>query len=153
MTKNIKIRTAYDGSQKDVSFETRFYDDKPSLTKQSFRDECEINNIMRKWKKTGMLEHLARVAPQYGDFLSCTPDSYQEACNIVANAQQSFAALSSDIRARFENNPELFLAFVSNPNNAKELIELGLAVPSSNAAAEPSEPQTEATSSSPSSGV
>lgn len=123
---NIKFRTAYDGLQKTVSDETSYFDVKPSLTKQSFRDECEINNIMKKWQKTGMMDHLAKVSPQFGDFSNYTSDSYQDALNIVITAQEAFAALSSDIRGRFYNDPTYFLDFVNNPDNADEIVKLGL---------------------------
>ena len=41
--------------------------DMPSMTKQSFKDECDINKIMAKFQKTGAIEHYAKHAPSYGD--------------------------------------------------------------------------------------
>ena len=42
--------------------------DEPSLTKQSFQNECNINSIMKKWEKTGLLPHSRSSQPRYGDF-------------------------------------------------------------------------------------
>ena len=36
-------------------------------TRQSFKDECDINRIVDTYARTGMVNHLPRVAPQYGD--------------------------------------------------------------------------------------
>ena len=36
----------------------RLYCEDVSLTKQSFKDECDINNIMNKWVKNGILTHV-----------------------------------------------------------------------------------------------
>ena len=44
---------------------------RPSRTQQSFRDECDINNILRKFNVTGELP-LGSVQPQYGDFSGIT---------------------------------------------------------------------------------
>ena len=36
-------------------------------TRQSFKDECDINRIVDTYARTGMVNHIVRVAPQYGD--------------------------------------------------------------------------------------
>lgn len=36
-------------------------------THQSFKDECDINNIVRTYTNTGIVTHVARLKPQYGD--------------------------------------------------------------------------------------
>lgn len=98
----------------------------PSMTKQSFVEQCDINNIIKSFSKTGMLNHVNRQAAlgSYQDL----PDSFdfQEALHTVKRAEQSFATLPSRLRARFENNPRLFVAFLQDPANQAEAIELGL---------------------------
>jgi len=37
-----------------------------SLTKQSFKDECDYNAIIDRYTRTGKIEHVARITPQYG---------------------------------------------------------------------------------------
>ena len=45
----------------------------------------------------------------------------------VQDAESAFAALSSKIRNRFDNDAALLLAFMQDPANEKEAQELGLA--------------------------
>lgn len=95
----------------------------PSRTKQSFRDECDINNILRKFNVTGQLP-IGSVQPQYGDFSGIT--DYQSALNAVMAAQDSFLALPAKVRAKFDNDPALFVEFASNEANKDEMKALGL---------------------------
>ncbi|AXL14761.1 internal scaffolding protein [Microviridae sp.] len=99
------------------------FDPKESITKQSFKDECDINKIMAKFQKTGAMTHFAKHAPQYGD---ATPCEYQDALNVVANANTMFEELPATIRDKFENDPKQFLDFVQDEKNADEMVELGL---------------------------
>jgi len=39
----------------------------PSLTRQSFKDECDVNQIVKRYTETGMINHIPRTPPQYGD--------------------------------------------------------------------------------------
>jgi len=100
------------------------FDQKEGMTKQSFRDECNINKIMAKFQRTGLINHYAKHAPQYMDIPAI---DYHDALNIVADAESMFEELPSTIRAQFENNPEKFLEFVQNPDNLDKMRELGLA--------------------------
>lgn len=100
---------------------------KASRTKQAFKDECDINRVMKKYEKTGVITHVNRFSGRYGDFISA-PD-YQAACNAVLAAQDMFMTLPSKVRARFENDPRAFLEFAQNPDNVDEMRELGLLKP------------------------
>ena len=95
----------------------------PSMTKQSFKDECNINKIMAKFQKTGALNHYMKFAPEYGD---ATQVDYADALNVVANANTMFEELPSSIRKKFDNDPAKFLEFVQDEKNAAEMEELGL---------------------------
>lgn len=92
-------------------------------TKQSFKDECDINNIMRKFVRTGVVSHVNRFGARYG-FAPAL--EYRDALHIVAEAQLMFAALPAKVRKRFGGDPEEFLAFVQDPANTDEARELGL---------------------------
>lgn len=116
----MKIRSAYSDRER-----VQFKSDKPSMTKQSFKNECDINSIMRKWKVTGVLPHARDVAGQYGDFSDIM--DYQTALNAVISANDNFMSLPAKLRARFYNDPAQFLKFCDDPANAGELIALGLA--------------------------
>ncbi len=94
--------------------------------KQSMRDECDINNIMSKYAKTGYVDHFARHGGDYG---FATSVSFHEAMNIVSKADQMFDELPSKARNRFHGDPAEFLDFVQNEDNLDEMRELGLAGP------------------------
>lgn len=48
------------------------------LTHQSFIAECDINNIVDTYARTGLVNHVARRSPQYGDVPEAT--LYESAC-------------------------------------------------------------------------
>jgi len=93
-------------------------------TKQSFKDECDVNNIMAKYRKTGVLPSLIRANPVYGDFAN--PVDFQEAHNLIILANEQFAALPALARERFNNDPAKFLEFCTNKANKEEMGRMGL---------------------------
>jgi len=92
-------------------------------TKQSFKDECDINNVMGRYLTSGEMPLINQQAPQY---LDVTGYDYQSAMELVAGAQSLFEEIPSDIRNRFQNDPAQFLDFCSNPKNREEMAEMGL---------------------------
>lgn len=117
-----KIASKYDPSKK-VSID---FSKEISRTKQSFKDEADINNIVAKYNKTGQLPSLISQNPKYGDFTSDV--SYQESLNTVMFANEQFNALSAKVKLRFNNDPMELLKFVSDAKNKDEMYELGLAI-------------------------
>lgn len=101
----------------------------PTMTKQAHKDECDINNILKQYKLTGIVRHISAKAAQgtYQDLPD--PVDFQDALNMVMEAERAFDSLPAVIRNRFHNDPAEFLAFTSDPANADELVELGLAQP------------------------
>lgn len=95
-------------------------------TKQQFKDECDINNIVNKYQRTGAIAHANAHQANY-DY--ATSLSFYEAMNIVTTGETMFNDLPSSLRRRFENDPAKFLDFVQNEDNTDEMIELGLATP------------------------
>lgn len=99
----------------------------PSLTQQHFRDECDINHIMARYRETGFLVdpmQKATAKPQFGDF--STVSDFMQAQNIIAHARENFDALPSNLRERFANNPAQMLSFLENESNYEEAVKLGL---------------------------
>lgn len=95
-----------------------------SRTKQAPKQETDINWIMKKYIKTGLIDHVQRHGAEYG-FASSV--DFHGAMNIVTKAGQMFDDLPAEIRRRFNGQPAEFLEFVQNPANKVEMIELGLA--------------------------
>jgi len=107
------------------------------LTEQSHKDEVNVNTIMRKAMRTGLLPQRGNPG-FYGDFSNVT--DYFDAVNRVKEAEASFMTLPADIRKRFDNEPGKLLAFLDNASNEDEARELGILPPLPSEA--PVEPET-----------
>lgn len=117
----MKFRTNYQRFEK----QSIVFND-ASRTKQSMKDECDINNIVRGIER-GVPPPLARGEAQYADVSD--PVDYQAAIQIVKDAEEQFASLGSRVRERFQNNPQAFLEFTHNADNIEEMVKLGLIRP------------------------
>ncbi len=95
----------------------------PSLTKQSFARECDINLIMAKYARTGVLSHVNEAMPRYDD-VSQVGD-FREAQERVIRGKDLFALLSPEAREIFQNDPSRFFEFVADPANEREVVKLG----------------------------
>lgn len=101
-----------------------FHSDKyeDGRTKQSFRDQCDINKIVKRAAKAGGLSHLQKYNEAvYGEF-----EGYNllEAFDKVSKSQKIFDDLPSDVRAEFDGDAFKFAEFASNPENNSRLAEL-----------------------------
>lgn len=96
----------------------------PSMTKQSMMAECDINSIVERSRVQGVVNHVNAKTPMYADVSRLV--DYQSALNLVNSASDVFRELPAKVRERFGNNPEGLIAFLDNPANEAEGIELGL---------------------------
>lgn len=96
---------------------------KESRTKQSFKKQCDINVIMKKYEKTGLITHTKQHG-HYGDFTNVT--DYHAALNAVHEANEGFMTLPASLRKRFGNDPAKLIEFLNDSKNLDEAIELGL---------------------------
>lgn len=117
----MKFKTQYDRGDKDYKFTPTGKD----MCNQAEKDSCDINNILKRFEKTGMLPEMIEREPRYGDF-SEVPD-YQQACEIVERAEAQFMALDAGVRSRFANDPSKFLEFMHDEKNVEEIVKMGLA--------------------------
>lgn len=102
-----------------------FPDNSPH-TRQEFKAECDINNIMAQYLTTGEFFHINETAPQY---LDCTGEDFRANMDYIAGAFSMFEELPSAIRMRFDNDPAEFLDFCSQEKNRPELADMGLLSP------------------------
>lgn len=123
---SVFLRSAYNYDADEVSQETGLSCSEPTLAQQSFKDECDINTILERFAVTGELPNNVRM-PQYGDFSGIF--DYQTALNAVMAADDSFMQLPASVRARFDNDPALFVEFCGDESNREEAIKLGLVPP------------------------
>lgn len=118
-----------------VSDETGLSCPEPSKAIQSQAEQADINTIVRAFGVTGQLPESIRL-PSYGDFSGIS--DYREAIEAVRLAEASFLSIPSNIRNQFDNSPQAFLEFCSNPANLPQLREWGLApTPEGSARSEP----------------
>lgn len=96
-----------------------------SVVQQQHRNECEINNIISKYRRSGLLSHVAQFQGKYGDVSQI--GDYQDCLSKVNQANDMFGSLPANVRKKFHNNPAEFLDFALNPENSQGLIDLGLA--------------------------
>ena len=96
------------------------------MTKQSFVQECDINNILKEYKVTGQIRHMSAkaAAGAYQDLPE--PMDFQEALHTMQSASSAFDTLPSQVRRRFGNDPGQFLAFMADSANLEEARSLGL---------------------------
>jgi phage internal scaffolding protein len=94
------------------------------ITEQHHKQECDVNYILRKYQKTGLIDHVNRFGGDYSDLSDSV--SFHEAMNICIDAENAFNTLPSSIRKKFDNDPGSFLDFVSDESNLDEMVELGL---------------------------
>lgn len=109
-----------------VSVETGIGDFGEDMTQQNFKEEADINTIARRWSLTGV-PPVDVYRPTYEDFLGVS--DYRSAMDAIMEADNAFASMPADIRARFANDPAKFVDFTSNAANLEEMRKMGLLVP------------------------
>lgn len=95
--------------------------DEPSMTQQHMKEAVDINNILAKYQRTGVLEHVSKYEAQYID---CPSADYIEALGRIARADEMFADLPSSVREYFANDTANFLAFVQQLPEGRTLADL-----------------------------
>lgn len=104
-----------------------------SRTNQADAYTADINNIVKQVLKGGNMPVIP--PPTYADFTDAM--DYHESMNYIRMAQESFLSLPAPIRARFDNDPGLFVDFCENPANLPAMREMGLAIPAAPPATPP----------------
>lgn len=91
---------------------------------QHFKDECDINKIIAKYNKTGILQHVTKARAMYGDFTQFAP--FAENMDKVAKATQLFDDLPAELRNHFGNSIPGFFNFITQEKNRQQCIEWGI---------------------------
>lgn len=125
-TKAPFLRTPYNYDTLAASDESGIACEDASLAQQQFKDECDINNILRQFNITGQLPQ-GTLSPKYGDFTGIS--DYKTALDRVIAADEEFMNLPAEIRARFNNDAAELINFLDNEENRAEAEKLGLVEP------------------------
>lgn len=118
----IKFRTVYtarDEEHNGIVFPS------DSLAQQQFKDECDVNRIVDRYNKTGVLEHLSEITPQYGD-VTDVPSDLMAAYDAVGRAEEAFMQLPSQLRKDLDNDPSRLSAWLRDENNRETAVRYGL---------------------------
>lgn len=94
------------------------------MTKQAFKDETDINLVVKRHAQTGVWDHLNTRQPHYGDFTMAT--DLQTAIERVNAAEDDFMSLPASVRAVCDNDPVGLLQLLSSEEGAQALFDAGL---------------------------
>lgn len=117
-------RTPFNYDRNDASQESAKTFPKETLAQQNFRDQCDINRIVKQYGVTGQVPVTLRT-PIQEDFVAVT--DYHTAMTAVRKGRESFELLPAEVRYKFKNDPGRFVDFCLDPANLDEAIKLGLA--------------------------
>jgi len=96
----------------------------PLITDQSYKKASDINNIMKQYQKTGLLNEPNRALAKYVDNTLAIP--LEDAHRLVNEATELFHQLPIQLRKQMDNNPLNLESFLSDPDNRAQLIQHGL---------------------------
>jgi hypothetical protein len=101
----------------------------PGRTKQSFKDETDINKLIARAARGETISHLAKYEGVYGDFTDF-PDLMEAQARLM-RGQQIFDELPGEVKREFGQDAGRFFEYVNDPANADRLGDLipGLAQP------------------------
>lgn len=116
-------RNAMNYDRDEASLKTGLICNDEDLTQQQFKDETDINVLLRRFAVTGEMPEGVRM-PTYEDFSDV--DDFHTAANAIAVAREAFDAMPAEVRYRFRNDPGEFVAFCSDEGNRAEAEKLGL---------------------------
>jgi phage internal scaffolding protein len=102
----------------------------PSLTRQEFKDECDLGLTLRRFGKTIDGRRALQNAQGFAEGLHFDDVShitdFRSAQDAIIAGKAAFMQLPAMLRRRFDNDPAYFLDFVTNPQNLDECRALGL---------------------------
>ena len=100
------------------------FEDTETETKQSFKDECDINNIVAKFQTTGILPSNILKDPQYGEAPNM---DLKTAIDLTQKLKNDFDNLTPDQRVIFDNDFEIYGQFLDefdrSPESFSQLME------------------------------
>lgn len=94
------------------------------LTKQSFREQCDINFIVKQHASTGLWAHLNPIAATYEDASGAV--DLQQSIQAVRDAEAQFYSLPAAVRQAAQNSPVQFLEMLADQEAYDHLVSVGL---------------------------
>lgn len=100
---------------------------KPTRCRQSEADQTDVNTIVARHQKTGVVNHLNGKPAMYGDFSQA--NDLKEALDLTMAAQEGFMELPAAVRRAAENDPRVMLEMLGSEEGTDVLVEAGLDIP------------------------
>lgn len=104
-----------------------YHDDTPSMTRQEFKDECDINILMTQYERNGALPSMNAKEPSYFD-ASAVPD-FRAALDQAREAEEAFMRVPAALRKELDNDVYRFVEYCQDPANVDTLRKYGLVDP------------------------
>lgn len=117
------LRTPYNYDTNAASDESGLECKDPSRTEQAFKDESDINNLLRRYGIGYEMPETIRM-PHYGDFNEVR--TFHDLMNAASEARDAFLQMPAHIRAEFNNDPAQFHDAALDPTNREKFKKLGL---------------------------
>lgn len=96
----------------------RSFDIKEKRTEQHHAKSCDINTIMAKYLKTGVIDHVNKHSAHYGEVSAA---DYHAAQNLVADQKTVFEELPAFVRDHYENDVGNYLEALQTNEGVEEL--------------------------------
>lgn len=121
----VKIRKAFDRERSSL----KFHDDngellEKCLVEQHHTDDTLVQNILKKYDQTGIWYHTNQMRATYQD--NTIFNEYQDMFDKIKAADEHFANIPAEIRAKFDNDTGKYLEFVNNDDNIEAMYEMGI---------------------------
>lgn len=99
-----------------------------SKTQQQFAEDADVNNILKRCVRTGVVDAGVGENPPehlFADVVHYQALDYQQALDMITEAEEEFMSLPAAVRRRYEDNPIKFLQAINDGD--EYLYEAGLA--------------------------
>lgn len=90
-------------------------------TKQSQKDETNINLLLERAAREGTMSHLEKYGGVYADYSEYDFEGHK---NQIAEMQSMFEELPAEVKREFQQSPKAFFDFVTDEKNAEDLPRL-----------------------------
>ncbi len=94
---------------------------KHGRTKQSQKNETDINLLLERSAREGTMSHLEKYEAQYADY---SDFNFEGHINTISRGQTIFEELPAEVKREFEQSPAKFFRYVTDPANSDNLAVL-----------------------------
>lgn len=96
----------------------------PSMAKQEFKDQCDINLIVKRYAQRGLFDHVSPITPTYGDASQVM--DLQQAMDLVDRVKAEFDELPAEVRRAALNDPMELRDMLTTEAGVRQLQAAGM---------------------------